>query len=290
MTFAKLLRNFAIGTALAAGVIAPQASHAGVVISVGFAPPVLPVYAQPVIPGDGYIWTPGYWAYGPDGSYWVPGVWVEPPTVGFLWTPAYWGWEGGLYVFHEGYWGPHIGFYGGVNYGFGYFGHGFEGGYWNGGHFFYNHAYANFGSVHIANVYVHPVNVGVYNHVSFNGGPGGVVAHPMGGEIAAMHEQHMAPTANQMAFHDAAANNPAQRFSANGGHPGTMAAASTREGFGDGAARSVAASRPAEPVRPAGGAAPAAQHAQPAQTPQREQPQTRATQRPASHPPANSRR
>ena len=26
----------------------------------------LPVYEQPVIPGPGYIWTPGYWAWSPD--------------------------------------------------------------------------------------------------------------------------------------------------------------------------------------------------------------------------------
>ena len=50
----------------------PASSFAGVFISVGFAPPILPVYVQPVCPGDGLMWTPGYWAYGPDGYYWVP--------------------------------------------------------------------------------------------------------------------------------------------------------------------------------------------------------------------------
>ena len=49
--------------------IVPASSFAGVVISVGIAPPVLPVYVQPACPGDGYIWTPGYWAYGDDGYY-----------------------------------------------------------------------------------------------------------------------------------------------------------------------------------------------------------------------------
>ena len=30
------------------------------------------------LPGPGYIWTPGYWAYDPaDGYYWVPGTWVR---------------------------------------------------------------------------------------------------------------------------------------------------------------------------------------------------------------------
>ena len=68
-----------------------------VVISVRFGPPVLPVYAQPLCPGPGYIWTPGYWAWGPDddGYYWVPGTWVIAPQPGFLWTPGYWGFGGG---------------------------------------------------------------------------------------------------------------------------------------------------------------------------------------------------
>jgi hypothetical protein len=32
-------------------------------ISVNFGPPPLPVYEQPLCPVDGYLWTPGYWAY-----------------------------------------------------------------------------------------------------------------------------------------------------------------------------------------------------------------------------------
>ena len=116
-------------------------------ISVGIAPPPLPVYAQPAIPAPGYMWTPGYWAWGPAGYYWVPGTWVQPPMVGVLWTPGYWGWGGGVYAFHAGYWGPHIGFYGGVNYGFGYGGVGYEGGYWNHGQFAYNRSVNNISNV-----------------------------------------------------------------------------------------------------------------------------------------------
>ena len=118
-----LSRRFVLNAILATAVAAaPAASFARVFISVGFAPPALPVYVQPVCPGDGYLWTPGYWAYGPEGYYWVPGVWVRPPAVGVLWTPGYWGWGGSAFIFHEGYWGPHVGFYGGINYGFGYTG------------------------------------------------------------------------------------------------------------------------------------------------------------------------
>ena len=126
----------------------PASSYAGVFISVGFAPPVLPVYVQPPCPEPGWMWTPGYWAYGPDGYYWVPGTWVPAPYVGALWTPGYWGWGTGLYVWHPGYWGPHVGYYGGVNYGFGYMGIGFVGGMWVGGVFRYNTAVMHVGPGH----------------------------------------------------------------------------------------------------------------------------------------------
>jgi WXXGXW repeat (2 copies) len=87
-------------------------------VSITTPPPAIPVYTQPICPGPNYIWTPGYWAWGPDGYYWVPGTWVVAPAVGVLWTPGYWGWGNGVYLWHAGYWGPHVGFYGGINYGF----------------------------------------------------------------------------------------------------------------------------------------------------------------------------
>src|ERR1700693_1446750 len=121
----------------ALAVISPPPSVAQS-FSITIPPPVLPVYVQPPIPEPGYIWTPGYWAYGPQAYFWVPGTWVQPPVVGVLWTPGYWGWRDGIYVWNAGYWGPRIGFYGGVNYGFGYGGVGYEGGAWRGGVFSYN--------------------------------------------------------------------------------------------------------------------------------------------------------
>src|ERR1700740_2113917 len=123
----------------------PAASNAQIAVGVSIrvGPPALPVYVQPVCPAPGYIWTPGYWAYGPDGYYWVPGTWVMAPAVGLLWTPGYWGWGGGGYLWPAGYWGPHVGFYGGINYGFGYGGVGFVGGAWRGGVFNYNRSVTN---------------------------------------------------------------------------------------------------------------------------------------------------
>ena len=232
MNLPRLFRSIAGKLLLGAAVIVavPAASHAQLAISIRIGPPALPVYAQPVFPGDGYIWTPGYWAYGPEGYYWIPGTWVLAPTPGYLWTPAYWGWENGFYLFHAGYWGPHIGFYGGINYGFGYFGHGFEGGEWRGNHFFYNTAVGNFGGAHITNVYVRNVTVVNNNHVSFNGGPGGIQEHAQPAELQAARENHVQPTAMQQQHFQAAAQDRGQLASNNGGHP-AMAAARTPQEF-----------------------------------------------------------
>ena len=181
----------------------PAASRAqvSVGVSVRVGPPPLPVYEQPPCPVEGYLWTPGYWAYGDEGYYWVPGVWVAPPRVGVLWTPGYWGWNEGVYVFHAGYWGPHIGFYGGVNYGFGYSGVGFAGGEWRGGRFAYNTAVVNVNRTVIHNTYINKtviVNNRTVNRTSFNGGPGGIGARPTRGEMSAIRERHMQPTAGQV--------------------------------------------------------------------------------------------
>jgi len=163
-------------------------------------PPPLPDYDQPPPPGDGYIWEPGYWAWGAYGYYWVPGSWVEPPYAGALWTPGYWAFYGGRYLFYPGHWGLHIGFYGGINYGFGFFGFGYEGGYWNAGRFFYNRAYNNVDVRAVHNVYnYHVDNRVVVNHVvnnvrpSFRGGAG-IQARPQAPEVRAWQE----PTAPRM--------------------------------------------------------------------------------------------
>lgn len=203
----------------------PASAFAGVFVSVNIAPPVLPVYAQPVCPGDGFLWTPGYWAYGPAGYYWVPGVWVRPPRVGLLWTPGYWAFGTGVYVWHPGYWGPHVGFYGGVNYGFGYTGVGFAGGFWRAGFFHYNTAVFNVNRVVVRNVYVDRTvirNTTVINRASFNG-RGGIEARPTHDDEMAMRDQHFERTSNQVSHEQFARNDHSQLASFNHGHPGTMA-------------------------------------------------------------------
>src|SRR6202171_3258428 len=190
-------KNFLVFFLLGVVMLAvPVASYAqiSVGLSIRIGPPPLPVYVQPVCPAPGYIWTPGYWAYGPDGYYWVPGTWVQPPRVGVLWTPGYWGWRNGFYVWNGGYWGPHVGFYGGINYGFGYTGVGFFGGFWRGGVYSYNRAVTNVNVTVIHNTYNTTVINNNVSHASFNGGAGGIRARPTAQEQAFSRERHIGAT------------------------------------------------------------------------------------------------
>jgi hypothetical protein len=196
----------------------------GIGISVRIGPPVLPVYAQPICPGAGYMWTPGYWAWNDDqGYYWVPGTWVVAP-VGMLWTPGWWGWGGGFYAWHPGYWGPHVGFYGGINYGFGYGGVGFGGGEWRGGAFYYNRSVTNVSVTNVTNVYNRTVIVNE-NHVAFNGGTGGIQARPTPQEQQYMHEQHSPALAAQTQQEHMAAQNRDNFANVNHGRPAIAATA-----------------------------------------------------------------
>jgi hypothetical protein len=172
------LRNLIFAAVL---VTTSARSFAGTFVSITLAPPPLRVYAQPPCPGDGYLWTPGYWAYGATGYSWVPGAWVLVPQPGYLFTPGYWGFVGGVYFWHRGHWGPHVGYYGGVNYGFGYPGSGFYGGRWDGGHFFYNRAFSNVDGARFHNTY-HEERFG-HDHDRFHG-------REHGGEHSREHSGH----------------------------------------------------------------------------------------------------
>jgi len=186
-------------------------------------PPALPEYQQPAAPGDDYLWTPGYWNYASAGYYWVPGVWVQAPYQGALWTPGYWGYTHGRYGFFHGYWGPHIGFYGGINYGFGYIGTGYQGGYWRTGHFFYNRSVNNINVTVVHNVYEYRVVTNNNVHISFNGGRGGLQVRARPAElVAAFREPHAAPMRTQVEIEHTASINKANFVSENHGRPTTV--------------------------------------------------------------------
>lgn len=245
-------------------------------IQVDQPPPPLPEYSQPPCPGDNYIWTPGYWGYSQAGYYWVPGVWVLAPYVGALWTPPYWGFGSGRYVWHAGYWGQHIGFYGGINYGFGYIGRGYEGGYWNRGAFAYNRSVTNVNTTIIHNVYNYKV-VNITNmRVSYNGGRGGIEMRPIASEQAVLREHRMSPVPAQITHVRQAAVNREQFAANNHGHPQLLTANRPLET----AYRTPAARPMAEPARQP-------VNAHPAPTPQQHArvtaPQPEARPAPAPH-------
>jgi hypothetical protein len=235
----------------------PVASSAQIILSIGFAPPPLPVYEQPLCPSAGYIWTPGYWAYAQEGYFWVPGTWEMAPQPGLLWTPGYWGWNDSAFVFNEGYWGAQIGFYGGVNYGFGYAGVGYQGGYWNNGAFFYNRSVNNV--TNVTNVYTKTVIVNnvTVNNVSYNGGSGGITYRASAEEQKASSENHVARTSAQVQHVQTASTNHALYESVNHGKPAIAATAKPGEFSGSGVVAAKAAAPSYKPVT-ARAAAPAA--------------------------------
>ena len=156
-------------------------------VSTAATPPPLPPEDQPALPEPGYLWTPGYWSWRDQGYFWVSGAWVHPPQTGFLWTPAYWGFVGTSFIFHPGHWGRSVGYYGGINYGYGYFGTGYTGGRWAGGSFTYNSS-VNHLSAAIKYTYSEPTpNQSSRSLMSYNGGPGGVSAIPTSARHPSVH-------------------------------------------------------------------------------------------------------
>lgn len=232
-------------------------------ISVDIAPPALPVYAEPPLPEDGYVFIPGYWAWAPSGYYWVPGTWVLPPAPGLLWTPGYWAFIDGVYAWYAGYWGPTVGFYGGVDYGFGYFGTGYDGGYWQGGHFYYNSAVHNFGRTRVAYSYRRNVSDS-HARTSFAGGPHGTAARPGPDETRAASEPHRPPRSVQTQHETQAATIRTAPAAINHGRPPVAATPKPATFTGPGIVRAqpahpataphpAAAPHPPAPPHPAGG-------------------------------------
>jgi WXXGXW repeat (2 copies) len=239
-----------LGAALPTYLMAPTHAQIAIDVSVDIAPPPLPYYEQPPIPAEGYIWVPGYWAWDSAALdyFWVPGTWVEPPQPELLWTPAWWGWGDGHYGFHPGYWGREVGFYGGIDYGFGYTGEGYYGGRWDHGVFFYNRTVNNFSNVRVTNIYNQTVVINNnVNRVSFNGGNGGIQTRPTPQQQAFDRERHIEATPVQRQHAEVASKDRSLFSKQNHGEP--PVAATPRAGVlqGEGVVR---ASR--TPVAPAG--------------------------------------
>jgi hypothetical protein len=205
----------------------PAQADVSVVVGVNFGPPPpLPVYVQPPAPAPNFLWTPGYWAWGPAGYYWVPGTWVLAPAPGLLWTPGYWAFDDDAYVWYPGYWAPYVGFYGGVVYGFGYFGVGFVGGYWDRDDFRYNIAVTNVNRVFVHDVFFERTVIvnRSFSRVCYDGGPHGIQAHPTWREDAVRYfARHDPPTVAQVRNQRFAAANRNELALVNRGHPAIAA-------------------------------------------------------------------
>lgn len=269
---------------LALAALLPLATYSQVSLFISMGPPTLPAYVQPMIPGDGYLWSPGYWAWSPHDNdyYWVPGTWVLAPGVGYLWTPGYWGFEGGGYLWHFGYWADHVGYYGGINYGYGYFGSGYSGGRWDRGAFHYNRSVNNIDTRVVHNVYTQPVtNNQNRARTSFNGGPGGVTSRPSSADIRVQSARHIEPTENQVQHERSALGTPAQRASVNHGAPQLTATRKPSEFVARGAETQK---REAPQSQPAQRETQSRQPQQPQQPRQQREQQQREQQRPQVQP------
>ncbi|MEY2689632.1 MAG: hypothetical protein RL375_3831 [Pseudomonadota bacterium] len=265
---ALVARSFALVTALAGQALPASAALLGalllpaglmllaaapvraqVTVSVRVGPPPLPYYVQPTLIGDGYLWLPGYWAWSAQDFdyYWVPGTWALAPQVGWLWTPGWWGFDQDAYHWHAGSWGEQVGYYGGIDYGYGYSGLGYQGGRWEGPHFHYNTSVNNLSSgitrysYRSSSFSNHNVN-----RASYNGGPGGVIARPTPVQVQQQAARRQAPTDRQQQHERQALTTPAQRHSVNHGAPPVAATPRPSEFASPAAARS----RPPPPARP----------------------------------------
>ncbi|MGC9199972.1 MAG: hypothetical protein ACP5E5_13720 [Acidobacteriaceae bacterium] len=124
--------------------------------------------------------------------------------------------------------GPFVGFYGGIDYGFGYIGIGFFGVYWNHNHFFYNSQVTNVGRGGYSYRHAVVYNGREYsgrpsNRVSYNGGPGGINVRPRPSEITASRFARTGALPEQRQAQNLAARNPSQLCANNRGRPALAA-------------------------------------------------------------------
>jgi hypothetical protein len=182
----------------------------------------------------------------------VPGTWVLAPAPGYLWTPGYWAFAGGGYLWHFGYWSDEVGYYGGINYGYGYFGSGYSGGRWDRGAFNYNRSVNNINTRLVHHVYTQAVSHNPNRaRTSFNGGPGGVATQPSAAEANIPAGRRMEPTEHQSRHEHSALEAPAQRASVNHGAPQLAATRKPSEFVARGMEpQRLAPSQPARPAQP----------------------------------------
>jgi len=73
-------------------------------VHIRVAPPVVREEVRVAAPSPRHVWVPGYWRWGGRRHVWVSGRWALPPRGYHVWIEPRWVTEGGVYVFHPGYW------------------------------------------------------------------------------------------------------------------------------------------------------------------------------------------
>ena len=76
----------AVASLASAALAAPASAQ----VYVNLAPPAPIVETRPAIPGPGYAWRRGYWAWNGNRYVWSHGLWARPPHAGQAWIAGRW--------------------------------------------------------------------------------------------------------------------------------------------------------------------------------------------------------
>ena len=147
-----------LGAAPIGAFIAPAQAQVAISISATIAPPLLPVYAQPAIPGPGYLWIPGYWAWNGSRILLDARLLVDAADGRFLLDAALLGLVERRLCLQRRLLGSDGRVLWRDQLRFRVQRLGYQGGMWQGNTFVYNRTVNNFGNVNIANSYSRPVS------------------------------------------------------------------------------------------------------------------------------------
>jgi len=67
-------------------------------------PPPMRYERRPPMPGPGYAWVDGYWAWRGNRYVWVPGRWDRPPYAGAYWSHGHYDRYDNGWAYHDGHW------------------------------------------------------------------------------------------------------------------------------------------------------------------------------------------
>lgn len=68
------------------------------------APPAMQAEVQTAMPGQGFVWVPGYWRWRGNRYVWRAGAWKRPQHPNHQWVPGQWQAVGNQFVWVRGHW------------------------------------------------------------------------------------------------------------------------------------------------------------------------------------------